>query len=618
MKNSSDSCLIGQTNTDIGESDQMQKYFVNQYTVENIINWVKSGEIAIPEIQRPFVWNSTKVRDLMDSLYQGYPVGYIISWRNPDVRLKDGSLSMGKKVLIDGQQRISALTTALVGQTILDESYNKVVIRIAFQPVDERFEVLNPAIQKDKTWVQDISEIIRPEFSTLKFVRDYREKNPEAAEDIIERNIQRLKSIVQRPIGMIELNHDLDIETVTEIFIRINSKGVVLSQADFAMSKIAANDTYGGNQLRKAIDYFCHMAVKPEFYSHISENDKDFVPTDYFERMKWLRNENDDIYDPDYNDMLRVAFCYKFKRGKLSDLVSLLSGRNFETRTFEDAIAEESFAQLREAVLTFMNETLFKRFVMIIKSAGFVDSKLIRSQNTMNFAYVLFLHLREIKVDDAKIERFVRRWFVMSLLLGRYSGSSESQFDSDIRAINEQGIEKVLAEIENAYLSDSFWDTGLPQRLTASISSTPALNTFWAAQAKLNDKGFLSRDITVKEMIEHRGDIHHIFPKQYLKQHELTRSHYNQVANYVYVQQEINIKVGKRSPAEYIGQIRRQCETGELVFGGIDNLAEFNKNLEVNCIPENIHEMTVEHYNEFLEARRRLMAEKIKVYYRSL
>jgi len=156
----------------------MQKYSVNQYTIENIVNWVKSGEIAIPEIQRPFVWDSTKVRDLMDSLYQGYPVGYIISWRNPDVRFKDGTLSMGKKVLIDGQQRVTALTTALVGQPVIDDSYNKVIIKIAFHPVEERFEVLNPAILKDKAWVHDIAEIIRPEFSTLQFVRNYQEKNP--------------------------------------------------------------------------------------------------------------------------------------------------------------------------------------------------------------------------------------------------------------------------------------------------------------------------------------------------------------------------------------------------------------------------------------------------------
>jgi hypothetical protein len=106
--------------------------------------------IAWYYFQRRFVWDSTKVRDLMDSLYQGYPVGYIISWRNPVVRLKDGTLSMGKKMLIDGQQRVTALTTALVGQPVIDDSYNKVIIKIAFHPVEERFEVLNPAILKRK------------------------------------------------------------------------------------------------------------------------------------------------------------------------------------------------------------------------------------------------------------------------------------------------------------------------------------------------------------------------------------------------------------------------------------------------------------------------------------
>ncbi|KPZ01036.1 GmrSD restriction endonuclease domain-containing protein [Pseudomonas syringae] len=76
-----------------------QKYSVNQHLIETLLSWVKSGEIAIPEIQRPFVWDASKVRDLMDSLYQGFPVGYIIAWRNPTVKLKDGSLADAAEVL---------------------------------------------------------------------------------------------------------------------------------------------------------------------------------------------------------------------------------------------------------------------------------------------------------------------------------------------------------------------------------------------------------------------------------------------------------------------------------------------------------------------------------------
>lgn len=596
----------------------MQKYSVNQYTVENIVNWVKSGEIAIPEIQRPFVWKRSKVRDLMDSLYQGYPVGYIISWRNPDVKLKDGGTSQGKKVLIDGQQRVTALTAAIVGQKVIDSEYNNVSIKIAFHPIKEKFEVLNPAIEKDVEWIPNIAEVLSTEFSIMSFIRGYQKKNPSVNEEAIEKSIQRLKSIIQRPVGMIELNHDLDIETVTEIFIRINSKGVVLSQADFAMSKIAANETYGGNTLRKAIDYFCHLAIKPEFYAHIEENDHDFTNTVYFSKMKWLRHENDDIYDPDYNDMLRVAFCYKFRRGKLSDLVGLLSGRNFETRSFEEEIAEASFRSFGEAVQMFMNETLFKRFVMIIKSAGFVSSKLIRSQNALNFAYVLFLHLKDIKMDDAKIERYVRRWFVMSILLSRYSGSPESMFDYDIRQVNEKGVESTLEEIEKARLSDAFWKSALIQNLTTSSSNSPSMHIFWTSQVKLGDKGFLSRDITVKEMIEHRGDIHHIFPKKYLKDNGFVQSQYNQVANYVYVQQEINIKVGKKSPSDYVGDINEKCKIGESIYGGIDNLEDLSINLAENCIPINIHELNAEHFQYFLDTRRKMMAKKIEEYYKGL
>lgn len=235
----------------------MQKYSVNQQLIETVLAWVKSEEIAIPEIQRPFVWDSSKVRDLLDSLYQGYPVGYVIAWRNPNVRLKDGSLSEGKKILIDGQQRVTALTAAILGEYVIDKTYQRIKIKIAFNPLTEKFEVQNPAILKDRTWLHDISEAIDGSVGILKLVRHYLESNPEADEDKVEKAFTNLINIPKKQIGIIELAHDLDIETVTEIFIRINSKGVVLSQADFAMSKIAANTEYEGNLLRKAIDYFC-------------------------------------------------------------------------------------------------------------------------------------------------------------------------------------------------------------------------------------------------------------------------------------------------------------------------------------------------------------------------
>ncbi len=494
-----------------------QKYSVNQHLIETLLSWVKSGEIAIPEIQRPFVWDATKVRDLMDSLYQGFPVGYIIAWRNPTVKLKDGTLAEGKKILIDGQQRVTALTAAIAGQQVVNQDYQQVRIRIAFHPIEERFEVSNPAIEKDKAWFADIAPIVSGELKAHKIGRDYLELNPEVDEDLLYERLDRLCDITKKQIGLIELAADLDIETVTEIFIRINSKGVVLSQADFAMSKIAANEEFDGNTLRKAIDYFCHLSIAPEFYAHIENNDKAFVQTDYFRAMRWLKGENDDLYDPSYSDMLRVAFTTRFNRGRLSDLVGLLSGRNFETRSYEKEIEEASFKTLSEGVREFINETHFKRFLMIIRSAGYVDSSLIGSVNALNFAYVLYLKLKRDLGNNPNIESWVRRWFVMSLLTGRYSGSPESRFDKDIKAVHDRPFADVLAEIESADLSDAFWDFGLPQALNTSSVNAPAIKVFWAAQANRGDKGFLSKDITVRDMLTHHGDIHHIFPKNFLK-----------------------------------------------------------------------------------------------------
>lgn len=596
----------------------MQKYSVNQHLIETLLTWVKSGEIAIPEIQRPFVWDSSKVRDLMDSLYQGFPVGYVIAWRNPNVRLKDGSLSEGKKILIDGQQRVTALTAALLGEYVIDKTYQRVKIKIAFNPISEKFEVQNPAILKDNSWIPNISEAISGEISILKLVRHYLTYNPEADEDQVEKAFTNLINIPKKQIGIIELAHDLDIETVTEIFIRINSKGVVLSQADFAMSKIASNTEYQGNTLRKAIDYFCHLAISPEFYKHIVDNDKEFAATEFFSKMQWLKSENEDLYDPEYTDLIRVAFTSQFNRGRLSDLVSLLSGRNFETRTFEDAIAEQSFDKLKLGVMNFMNETNFKRFLMIIKSAGFISPKLIRSQNALNFAYILYLKLRELGVNSVAIESHVKRWFVFSVLTGRYSGSPESVFDFDIKQIHNRPFEEYLKEKEEGELSEAFWNASLPQSLDTSVASSPYFNVFLASQVKANDRGFLSKDVLVSDLISLRGDIHHLFPRDFLKKNGLERGKYNQIANYVFMQSEINIKVGNKPPKEYFDLILSQMNQDNRLVSGLSTHQELLDNLKANCVPEEIMTMTIDNYNDFLVMRRKLMAQKIKEYYFSL
>ncbi len=595
-----------------------QKYTIHQHSVGTILTWILSNEIAIPEIQRPFVWKTSKVRDLIDSLYNGYPVGYLIAWRNPDVKLKNGKSSFGKRVLIDGQQRLTALNAAVLGEYVVNKDYKKRKIQIAYHPLEEKFEVYNPAIARDKEWLPDIANIVNGGLADLnKLVISYSAQNNVDGDMVFER-LGKLREIKNTQLGLIELDADLEIETVTEIFIRINSEGVVLSQADFVMSKIAANEHYGGTDLRKAIDYFCHLAIAPEHYPHIRENDKDFAETDYFRQISWLKNEIDDLYDPSYTDLIRVAFTSEFNRGKLANLVSLLSGRNFETRTFEEEIAKESFEKFKQGVRNFSNETNFKRFVMIIKSAGFIVPGMIRSMNAINFAYILYLKLRSQGYEPSDIEHYVRRWYVLSVLTKRYSGSPESQFDFDIKQIAKQDFGEYLESIENAELSVAYWDTALTQNYKTSVASSPYFNVYLAAQVKAKDKGFLSKEISIQDLITHRGDIHHVFPRIYLKKHGLTRGGYNQIANYVYMQSEINIRIGKKAPNVYFTELQEQCSGGNPKYGGIRSMETLKENLRMNCIPEEIFSMDFEDYEDFLAQRRILISKKIKEYYLSL
>ncbi len=602
----------------------VNKYSVAQYSVDNILGFINSGEISIPEIQRPFVWKPKNVRDLIDSLYNGYPTGYLIIWQNPTVRLKDGREAGGTKILIDGQQRVTALMTALAGQQILTEDYEQKAYKIAFNPLakddEERFAVQTPAHVKSKNWIPDISVVFKPDFSSYSYIQEYMNNNPDASSDIVSKAIQKLLDIRTCQMGTIILVPDLDINEVTEIFVRINSQGKRLNEADFAMSKIAADSKYGGNILRKAIDYFCHLAVDPNFYEKLSATDDEFMKSEFASLLKWLKDDKEAIYDPEYNDMLRVCLMHKFGRGKLGDLVSLLSGRDFETRTYKEEIADESFAKLTAGVKNFMNEYNFKNFVLAIKGCGFISEKLLNSQMTLDFAYTLYLLLSNSKdIDKIEVKRLVQKWFIMSTLTSRYIGSPESQMDKDLRSIAAKGFKEYFREVEEAELSETFWTVGLVQNLETSSINSPYFNTYIAAQVWNAEASLFSNTTKVADLISVMGDVHHIFPKEYLKQNGYEdKAKYNQVANYTYLDTGVNISIGKKAPNEYFAQAKEQCLNGQCCIGTILNEYDLMNNLKINCIPEGIYTMQAGDYETFLQERRKMMAEKIKNYYYSI
>lgn len=605
-----------------------EKYSNYPLSISAILGLIEANDIAIPEIQRPFVWKKTQVRDLIDSLYKGYPTGYIILWKNPNVKLKDGTISSGKKVLIDGQQRITALMTAITGRTIFNSEYQEERIKIAFDPIAamseepdaEIFAVATPAIRKSKRWIPDIADLFSFSYSPFDFIPQYCKDNPEVDQRQLDKIISKVKGIANRMIGVIELSENLDIDIVTDIFIRINSKGTALSQGDFVMSKIAADEKHGGNTLRKVIDYFSHLTVVPSYYDYIVSHDKNFAATPYLQKLKWLKDDTETVYDPECDDIIRVAFMHKLKRAKLADLVSLLSGRNFETREFNEDIVERTYNEFTEGVLNVINEYNFKQFMIAIKSAGFISSRLVNSNMALDFAYTIYLLLKEsgeVPVED--IKRYVQKWYVLSVLTGRYSSSPETAFARDIRRIKESGVLAILKEIEDAQLSDNFWNVALVQNLTYTSTNNPTYLVFLAAQIFFNDVSFLSNNVPVRELIALGGDVHHIFPKQYLVENHFDKSQYNQNANFVFLDRPVNISVGKKAPNIYLKEAKQRCTNGDTEQTGlINDIDKFYANLEANCIPVEAIEMDHTSYNEFLEKRRKMMAVKIKKYYYSL
>jgi hypothetical protein len=607
----------------IKDKTMAEKYNASNVSIEQILNFIKSGEIAIPEIQRPFVWKPKQVRDLIDSLYTGYPTGYLIISQSPNMKLKDGSLSEGKKIMIDGQQRVTALMTAIMGMEVIDSNFEKKRVKISFNPLatdeDDTFKVQDNAILKDKKWITDIADIFKSDFKRGSFVSNYCESNPEIDSDQLHDILDNLIGIKNRQIGVITLDRELTIDEVTEIFIRINSQGAKLNQSDFAMSKIAANVKYGGNILRKAIDYFSHLAVQPAWYPEMSK-DKDFMNSPFAPKIKWLKDDREEIFDPGYGDILRVAFMYKFGRGKMKDLVSLLGGRDFETRDYKEEIAETSFIRLTGGVMDFMNEFSFTNFVLAIKSAGFISDKLINSQMTLDFAYTLYLILNENnQIDKTQIKHFVSKWYVFSTLTSRYITSPETVMDLDIRKIAEKGFIEYFREMEESNLSDTFWQVRLVQDLETSAINSPFFNVFLAAQVHGSDNSLMMNGTKVRDLITTIGDVHHIFPKSYLQKNGITdKSKYNQIANYTYLDTQTNISIGEKAPNDYFQIVFDQCSSKELKFGNITDIKILKENLSTNCIPDNIVSMNISHYEDFLLERRKLMAKKIKDYYYSL
>lgn len=566
------------------------------YPLSNLINDIDTGNIALPDLQRPFVWDSTKVRDLIDSLYKGLPVGVIVLWEILEPgRYRKINLENKREprfLVIDGQQRLTSLFSIIKNKEIINKNFKRVKLRISFNPVEEKFEVWNAAIEKNPEWISDISAIFH-DTSTYSFVRTYlsnlksRFIENDVSEEKIAANIERVKNILNYPFSVLELSSDLDPEEVSEIFVRINSKGKPLNQSDFILTLMAVYWEDG----RKEIEKFCKMSRK------ISEGNK---PTSF----------NIINISPNPEHLVRTIVGYSFLRGRLKYAYLILKGRDFENKTISEELREKNFDIFKDGHQKALNLTNWHDFIKIIQSAGFVNEKLISSKIAFFVSYTLYLLGKyEFDLPYKELEKVIRKWFVFSLLTQRYTGSPESVIERDLSLFKDKGdfIQK-LKEIIESELTQDYWSITLPQRLISSSTQNHAY-LIYLASLVYNDIYVLFSDIKLRDYLnpflktkKKTIDLHHIFPRNYLKKQGIADvKEINQIANLVYIEYKDNINIGDQSPKEYWPLLTK-------------DLTETEKKeiLEVYELPEKFWELD---YAEFLKKRRILMSKKIKDYF---
>ena len=591
-------------------------YKITQYSVSSILGYVENSQIAIPEIQRPFVWKGEEVRALIDSLYEGYPIGYLIVWQNSQVRVRNFGKGGTKKILIDGQQRVTALMAALLGKEVLDEQYQSHRIRIAFNPLagkgEERFAVCDTKHEEDSRWIPDISIFFRRDFSFRQFEKEYKEANPDEDFTPLEESVDTLKEIVKHQVGVIELSFLLDIDVVSEIFIRINLQGKPLNQEDFVMSKISVNEQYGGDYIRNCIDYFCHLLREPSFYQVLQQNETEFFNSEYGKALTWCQNEEQSLYIPSYADVLKVVLISYFGKTRIGDLVHLLSGRDGEKKGFSKKevskkVSEEAFEKLGAGVKAFVCEENFQGFQKALKKAGYSCSRLLYSQSVLNYCYAMYLLMYRQGIGEKERESLLSKWITMAMITGHYQSGGESTVQKDYANAQEEGFASYLEQIEELKLTDEFYNNVLPEKFTSTTARTAPFLAYVATQCARGVHSLYS-DVTIEELYKNKTESYQILPKAYLAKYGYkTREIYGQVANLTYVSKETKDIIKKKSPVDYKEDLEKAI--------GIEKI---RTSLKENGLTEAIFTANETDVIQILANRCRQMASEIREFYKTL
>jgi hypothetical protein len=565
------------------------------YDLSGLLHYLDIGDIGLPDIQRPFVWKNAKVRDLFDSMYRGFPVGYLLLWENAQA---NGAKQIGiggkahpvpSRLIVDGQQRLTSLYAVFRGRAVLDDDYSERVIEIAFRPRDGHFEVADAAIRKDPEWIANISELWTSGKSSYQMVKGFltslKAKVPvsDEEEEQVSHNLDRLFDLQKYPFTALEIASSVDEEQVADIFVRINSEGVKLNQADFILTLLSVFWDEG----RAALESFCRASRRPPGSGSGASPFNHFI-------------------EPDPDQLLRVSVALGFGRGRLKSVYRVLRGKDLETDNFSVEQRDKQFAVLKEAQANVLNLKHWHQFLSALVGAGFRGAEMVSSQNALLYAYAFYLIGRlRCQVPEHQLQRLIGRWFFFSTLTGRYTNSPESVMDGDLNRIgaltDAATFATVLEEAMASALTNDYWTISLPAALESSAARSPELFAFYAAQNRLSAPVLFSHK-KVNDLLDpalratkKALERHHLFPRAWLEaQGESDIKVINQIANFALLEWPENIAISDAPPSDYVPKLRGRFLPDD-----------WQRMHELHALPENWESMA---YPDFLAARRRLMA----------
>jgi hypothetical protein len=568
------------------------------YPLSRLIQDIEFGEIGLPEIQRPFVWKATKVRDLFDSMYKGFPVGYLVFWANDysksarQIGVDAKQVDVARLLIVDGQQRLTALYAVIKRKPVLTRDFREVYLNIAFRPRDAKFEVSDAAIRRDPEYIPNISELWTNGSTSYTFVKSFLENLRQSRrvgdeeEEHIGGAIARLDNLQNYPFTALEISSTADEEEVADVFVRINSQGIKLRQADFILTLLSVFWDRG----RAALEEFARESRRPA---------ADGNPSPY-----------NHFIQPDPDQLLRVSVALGFKRARLRHVYSLLRGKDLETGQFSDERREEQFALLRKAQMHVLNLQDWHDFLKVLVQAGFRSGSMVSSETGLLYTYAMYLiGKHEYKVEPFRLRNLMARWFFMTALTGRYTGSPETVMDQDLarlRGVADAG--EFCANLERlieAGLPNDYWDVMLVSELETAAARSPAMFAYYAALNLLDARVLFSK-MKVSELLDPalRGqrraiERHHLFPRGHLKRlgYESMRET-NQVANYALAEWGDNADIGDESPSSYFPRYAARFDGREL-----------DEMMAWHALPEGWCEMQ---YEGFLAERRKRMAQVVR------